>query len=120
VYFLEYNLSPGDVGYCPEDKAMNIRGKNRELRTFLPREEYGGRRIEEFHTQAEAEYLMGRFSGAIALFRWATDVLSSREVESIAALIDAKVAPLNDEINDLKAEVAKLQKPKTTRAKKDK
>ena len=109
MYFLEYNLEPGDVGYCSPERKLGIRGKNREQRDFNASDDYEGRRVEAFHTQGEAEYLISRFSGSKPLFRWCDDLLSVKEQEKIADAVAAAVEPLCAAIGDIDIELGKIR-----------
>jgi len=115
VYFVEYNLQPSDAGYCPSDRPLNVKGKNRENRTFLPKPEYDNRRVETFHTQDEASYMIGRFNFLI----WCEDLIAANEKALIEGEIARVVQPLIARIEALEAALSPPKKtPRRTTTKK--
>ena len=104
--FVEYNLSPADAGYT--DRPMRRHWPKRGYVDFLPKEEYGGRRVEEFSTEEEAIHFIG---GQTKLYRIARDLISAEDQILIRNFLIKEIKPLADRVEELEALITAAPAP---------
>ncbi len=113
--FVEYSLQPGDPGYT--DKPMRRYVSRRGYLDFLPREEYDGRRVEEFATEEEAIRFIG---GQVKLYTVAHDLISAEEQILIRDFLVKEIKPLADRVAALEEQLAKPKPRRRSKATEDK
>ncbi len=84
--FVEYATPRDDVGYA--DRPLNIVVSGRGALDFEPKEEYGGRRVEEFDTEVEAERFV---QSRPRVFKMARDIIDIDSQGAITKIIDLKL-----------------------------
>lgn len=106
---VEYITPPDAPGYVPEDRAQKWFRRGAPSLAFLPNPKYGGRRVEEFITEADAkDFLIG--TEQTRAFRIATDLFDAGERDKVQALIDQALAPVLARLVDLEARVCAPKK----------
>ena len=84
--FVEYKIPPEDPSY--KARPLNIYVTGRGTLDFEPKEEYGGRRVESFDTEAAAErFVLSRSK----LFTYAPDLMDVETQDKIIKIIDLKL-----------------------------
>jgi len=113
--FVEYATPRDDVGYA--DRPLNIVVSGRGALDFEPKEEYGGRRVEEFDTEAEAERFV---QSRPKVFRIARDIMDIDSQAVITKIVDLKLKQVFVRLEALegKGAEAPVAPKRRTRAKK--
>ena len=107
--FVEYNLKPDQAGYTAGDFSGSWFG--RQL-PFRPKPEHDNRRVEEFHSEQDAERFIKSFSNPV-LFVLATDLMDAAQRELIEKAAQTAVvkgiAALQIEVAQLRADIQALK-----------
>ena len=102
--FVEYAVPRDDVGYT--DRPLNIIVRKRDPLRFEPKEEYDGRRVEEFDTELEAERLV---QSKPKIFKIVRDIMDMETQAKIARIVDLKLAPILARLEALEPKTKKAE-----------
>jgi len=106
--FVEYAISPEDPNY--KSRPLNIYLTGRGTLDFEPKEEYGGRRVESFDTEVDAErFVLSRPK----IFKYAPDLMDIETQDKISRIIDLKLKQVYVRLEALEGKGAEA--PPTTK-----
>ena len=113
--FVEYAVSRDDVGYT--DRPLNVIVRKRAPLQFEPKEEYDGRRVEEFDTELEAEQLV---RSKPKIFKIACEIMDIETQDKIGRIVDLRLKQIFVRLEALegKGAEAPVTPKRRTRAKK--
>ena len=97
------------VEFCgkPESQPCEHGAGHAGVMRFEPKEAHGGRRVERFDTLAHAQAFVRRFK--MDLFRIAEDLIAEEDMEAVRQVIDARLQPLQQAVEALEQQVAKME-----------
>jgi hypothetical protein len=113
--FVEYAISPDDPNY--KARPLNCYVKGRGTLDFEPKEEYDGRRVESFDTEAQAERFIHSKS---KLFKYAREIMDVETQDKISRIVDLRLKQIFVRLEALedKGAEAPVAPKRRTRAKK--